>query len=120
MATQNGKTKRECVSHSPIFISMNKEISPNKRYSFPDNLSIVRRNGNILIISVETAKWIVLKNESQLSFFELLQIMPLGEALERFEGHYNDAQYVVIQLEARHFEDQNVHSCIYNEVKTLQ
>lgn len=120
MATQNGKTKRECVSHSPIFISMNKEISPNKRYSFPDNLSIVRRNGNILIISVETAKWIVLKNESQLSFFELLQIMPLGEALERFEGHYNDAQYMVIQLEARHFEDQNVHSCIYNEVKTLQ
>lgn len=99
---------------------MNKEISPHKQYSFPDNLSIVRRKGVILVISVDTAKWIVLKNEDQLSFFELLRRMPLGAALNAFSGQYEDAQQVVIQLEARNFEDKNVHSCIYNDVKTLQ
>lgn len=99
---------------------MEKEIPSNKKYNIPSHIDVIRYNSRILVISVDTAKWIVLENESQLKFFHLLQEYPLDQALSNFDGNYHDAQTVVIQLEARHFEDTNVHSCIYNDVKTLQ
>ena len=64
-----------------------------------------RYNGYILVIANETANWIVLENDSQLEFFELLKGFPLNEALDVFKGNMIDAQKTVIQLEAKRFEN---------------
>lgn len=76
-----------------------------KRYSVPDNIKIVRYRDSILVISVLTANWLVLKNEEQLRFFELLKTMQLSEALINFKGDLNDAKEVVLQLEGKNFEN---------------
>ena len=50
-----------------------KTIDPKKQYIFPQNISIVRYDSKILVIAVETGNWIVLENESQLKFLNLLK-----------------------------------------------
>lgn len=75
-----------------------------KRYSFPEDLVVVRHGGKWLPVAVDTACWIVLDNAAQLDFFNLLREHTLGESLELFHGEEADAAWVVTQLEARHFE----------------
>lgn len=82
-----------------------KEINLKKKYFFPENIKIVSYNSRILIVSVETGNWIVLENESQLDFFNLLKENSLEKALQLFNGDKNNAVQVVMQLEARHFEN---------------
>lgn len=89
-------------------IQKQKRIDPNKHYLFPDEISIIRHKDHILVISVNTANWIILDNDDQLLFFNLLKRHKLSEALEVFTGNISDAQKVVIQLEARDFENQDV------------
>ncbi len=88
--------------------TVHKQIDPSKKYIFPDNLSIVRHNSKILAIAVEFGNWIVLDNESQLDFFNLLKENTLEKALDLFKGDKNDAVHTVIQMEARQFERQEV------------
>lgn len=85
-----------------------KTIDPKKQYIFPQNISIVRYDSKILVIAVETGNWIVLENESQLEFYNLLNENTLEKSLELFKGEQNDAIQTVIQLEARRFENQKV------------
>ena len=61
-------------------MKVTKTIDLEKQYSFPENLKVVHRNESILIISRETANWIVLQNEFQLDFFELLKKYKLKDA----------------------------------------
>lgn len=84
-----------------------KTVPQEKRYSFPKTIKIIRYGGYILVVSIETANWIVLENEYQLRFFELLKGKNIGQSLEAFDGDYTDAQTVVTQLEARNFEYKN-------------
>lgn len=65
-------------------------------------------NECIFVIAVETGNWIVLDNEEQLEFFNLLIDYKLSDALSRFCGSIENAQKVVIQLEARDFENTQV------------
>jgi radical SAM protein with 4Fe4S-binding SPASM domain len=88
---------------SEEFIEKKKTIDLSFQYKFPDILKIVRHNGKILIIAPETANWIVLDNESQLTFFNLLKFKPLGESIDSFNGLNDDVQQVLIQLEAKQF-----------------
>lgn len=83
-------------------------VNPSKRYCLPEKTTIVRHNGYILVVADETANWIVLENDSQLDFFELLKVFPLNEALDVFKGKMIDAQKTVIQLEAKRFENLEV------------
>lgn len=83
-------------------------IDDNKRYTFPAKLTTVSYAGMFLIIADEYANWIVLKTKSQLDFFELLKKHSLKEALHLFNGEYEDAKYVVTQIEARKLESVNV------------
>jgi len=76
----------------------------NKYYSIPDNVKVIRYREYILVISVNTANWLVLKNEEQLRFFELLNTMQLSSALLSFKGDLKDAKDVVLQLEGKRFE----------------
>lgn len=82
-------------------MNIEKEISPNKRYKFPKNLEIIKFQEKYIIVSVDTACWIVLENKSQLDFFLLLQQYSIEEALSNFVGDEDDAQWVVAQIEAR-------------------
>ncbi len=86
-------------------MEIKKTIDPNKKYDMPESIKVVRHHNFILVIAPETAKWVVFKNEDQLAFFELLRTYTLKESLNLFKGDYQDAQHVVIQLEARRFED---------------
>lgn len=84
------------------------KIDPHKRYKIPVQLSVVRHGGRILIISIETACWIVLNNDEQLHFFELLKEYNLSDAINYFEGLQSDVLNVIIQLEARKFESMDI------------
>lgn len=86
-------------------MEVKKTIDPNKKYNMPPSIKVVKHRDSFLVIAPETAKWIVLDNDEQFDFFELLRNYTLQDSLNRFKGDYNNAQHVVIQLEARRFED---------------
>ena len=90
-------------------MQVTKTIDLEKQYSFPENLKVIHRNESILIISRETANWIVLQNEFQLDFFELLKKYKLKNAIGLFSGNSSDVQHVVIQIEARRFDRRDIH-----------
>lgn len=98
---------------------MKKNIDINKTYNIPKNISIVDVSEKILVISVDTAKWIVLNNQRQLDFFHLLRNNKLSDALNLFSGNINDAIHTITQIEAKKFELMEVSSCILEEVQTL-
>lgn len=83
-----------------------KSIDSKKQYIFPQSISIIHYDSKILVIAVETGNWIVLENNSQLEFFNLLKEYTLEKSLELFKGEQKDADQTVMQLEARHFENQ--------------
>ncbi len=87
---------------------LNKRILPTTKYSFPKEISIVKFNSKIIVISVETGNWIILENEKQLDYFNLLKVYDIDGALKNFDGQYSDAQNVVTQIEARNFCNLNV------------
>lgn len=85
-----------------------KHIDGNKQYKFSQNIKIVEYQNNYIVVSVDTANWIVLMNEEQLDFFHLLCNHSLQESLDLFNGSIENAKYTVMQLEARNFETVNV------------
>lgn len=100
------------------FTQKTKTIDLNKQYHFPHNLTIVKHKDYILIIASETVNWIVLENEDQLFFFELLKKHNLKKAIEIFNGSNIDIQHVIIQIEAKKFENLEVYKAI-NECTDL-
>ena len=82
-----------------------KEISNDYKFNLPAIIDIIRYRGKVLVIAREEANWIVLDNENQLIFFKLLRNNTLGESLSLFDGEEQDAEWVVTQLVARHFEE---------------
>ena len=85
---------------------MEKEIfiSDDKQYVFPDVIEVIHHKGKILVVAPECVNWIVLENEQQLALFNLLRIHTLLEALHISNITQEDAENVLIQLEARKFE----------------
>ena len=87
----------------------NKNIPLDKVYSFPTSLDVIQYQGKFLVISRETACWIVLENKEQLLFFELLKDHSIKDALNSFEGNEKDAIWVITQIEARRFDSDEIH-----------
>lgn len=83
-------------------------IPEDRKFVFPSNIAIVRYASRILVISVETANWLIFNNEEQLAFFELLGSYTLKEALSRNPGTPKDAEHVVTQIIARDFESLDI------------
>lgn len=79
-------------------------IDIKKRYKLP-NFKIIEFKNLYLVISPETANWIVLDNDEQLSFFKLLNKYSIEESLQNYSGELKNAQWVLTQLEARQFEN---------------
>lgn len=100
-------------------------IDINKKYSFPNKITSVNFHNKLLIISPETANWIVLTNKEQLVFFNLLKSNTITKAIELFSGTQSDIQEVLIQIEAKKFDStytqsatsgtENVHFYLTNE-----
>lgn len=85
------------------------QIDIGKKYDFPNTIEVVKHKDVWLAIAVETACWIVLNNESQLAFFNLLRRKTIASSLEEFSGILQDAQWVLVQLEARQFCSNECH-----------
>lgn len=82
----------------------NKEISGEKIYVMP-SYKVVYYKKLILIISPQTANWIVLKNEVQLNIFKgLADKNTIAEVMNKFEENQKDVIEVLTQLEAKEFE----------------
>ncbi len=95
-----------------------KSIPLDKIFALPSKMVNIRYANKILVVSPETANWIVLQNEEQLSFLNLLHNNQLGEALQHFSGSHQNAQAVVTQIIARKFENKKVH--FKHETGTMQ
>ena len=88
--------------------TIEKEIDLNKRYNFPSPIRIISYKNMYLVISVLTAKWIVLKNKEQLYFFDLLNNALIGQAIEAFNGSDDDWNNVLVQIEAKKIIETNI------------
>ena len=95
-----------------------KSIPLDKIFALPSKMVNIRYANKILVVSPETANWIVLQNEEQLSFLNLLRNNQLSEALQHFSGSHQNAQAVVTQIIARKFENKKVH--FKHETGTMQ
>ena len=89
-------------------ITVRKRISEDTKFTLPVKIKKVIYRGKMLVISPETANWIILENEEQWQFFQLLTSFDLGNALKQFNGAYDNAQYTVTQIVAKHFDNQIV------------
>lgn len=85
--------------------TVKKKISEDTKFTLPVNIKKVIYKGKIFVISPETANWIILENEEQWQFFQLLTSFDLGTALKQFCGAYENAQYTVMQIVAKHFDN---------------
>lgn len=88
--------------------TVKKKISENTKFTLPVNIKKVIYKGKIFVISPETANWIILENEEQWQLFQLLTSFDLGTALKQFCGAYENAQYTVMQIVAKHFDNLTV------------
>lgn len=89
-------------------ITVRKRISEDTKFTLPVKIKKVIYKEKIFVISPETANWIILENEEQWQFFQLLTSLDLGNALKQFCGAYENAQYTVTQIVAKHFDNQLV------------
>lgn len=79
------------------------EISDNKLYAIPANLSIHDIGGTILVICPDSARWIVLQNANQLEILRQLKLHTVSNLLQSNVYSANDIIDAVIQLEAKRF-----------------
>lgn len=88
--------------------SMEKNVEPDKKYILPTNLSYIEIDDSYLIISVDTANWLLLTNEKQLLILEMIKNHSVGEVFELLEINQleeGDFIYVLTEIEAKDFEN---------------
>ena len=86
------------------------ELSPTKIYKMPKPLFSVDYNNKTLIISRESANWILLNNSQQLAIFNFLaEGNNVLEVFQHFPANaQKDIYHVLVELEAKRFEDITV------------
>src|SRR5574344_2863637 len=87
-----------------------KRIELSKLYKFPSKFKVIKYKTKILVIAIDTARWIVLDSEKQLDIFNLLQQHTLEETIAISDASQNDIMSVVTQIEARHLERSEEHT----------
>ena len=89
-------------------MEIKRQISNDFVFDIPKRIQIVEHREKFIVISPDTATWLVV-NKQQLCFFQLLQTgETLGNALAKFNGKLEDAKWVVTQIVAKQFENKNV------------
>lgn len=84
-------------------MKINKTISLSTKYNLPQQINAIQYKGKWLIIAPECCNYIVLEKEIQYKFYSLLTKYSLNEALSKMDIPKEDAQAVLIQIEAKHF-----------------
>ncbi|QXM05426.1 radical SAM/SPASM domain-containing protein [Crassaminicella indica] len=90
-----------------------REIELGKVYKFPKNLKKVYYQGKIIIISVDTANWLVFDDENEWMIFDMLNNQKsINEVYEATSLKSNQMVEtfikVVTQIEAKCFENKNI------------
>ncbi|MBQ3624503.1 MAG: radical SAM protein [Prevotella sp.] len=88
--------------------AVKKQIDLEKRYCFPQNISVVNFKGRHIVISVDTLNWLVLENKKQLSVFQFLKNNSIRNTLKEFAENEYDVKFVITQVEAKDFENTDV------------
>lgn len=84
-------------------------IDPQKKYVIPDDLSIVRFENKLLVISPNTANWMVFPSELHIDILKAFQQeKSIEETLSHYIGDEDAVQEVVTQLEAKRFCTKHV------------
>lgn len=86
-------------------MQVKKAISLDYRFRLPAIIDYVDYGGKTIAVAREEGNWIVLDNPDQRSYFDALRSSTIGEALQTTRCAEKDAQWVVTQLIARHFEE---------------
>lgn len=82
-----------------------KEVSEDKIYFLPE-FQVIKYKNIFLAVAVELARWLVLKNETQLKILDALQShQSLKNILENFTSHQEDIAFVLTQIEATNLEN---------------
>ncbi len=88
---------------------MQKELDPTKIYQMPNTISIKKIKENYLVISIDTANWLLLTNDKQLSMFNFLSdSYSVQELFNAFPDDLQDILSVLTELEAKKFESLHV------------
>lgn len=81
-------------------------LQPQKRYKMPHSIHFERVDGKILVVSSESANWLLLHSENQLDIFNsLLQGKSIEEVFLNFQDNIADVYAVLTELEAKQFEN---------------
>ena len=83
-----------------------KEIDTTIKYDFPVGLVTKYIDNNILVISPDTASWLLLKNNEQLEIFDLLKKYNIKRTIEEIKVlsyDINNLIYVLTEIEAKGF-----------------
>jgi len=83
------------------------QLDVTKKYNMPNNLSRKYLPDGILIISVDTANWVLLHSHKQEKIFDLLMAFSIEDVLNQLEKSdlsLDDLLYVLTELEAKQFE----------------
>ncbi|OPX85536.1 MAG: Anaerobic sulfatase-maturating enzyme [Pelotomaculum sp. PtaB.Bin104] len=83
------------------------QLDITKKYNMPNNLSREYLPDGILIIAVDMANWLFLKNYEQEKIFDLLMKLSIEDVLTHLEDSdlsMDDLLYVLTELEAKQFE----------------
>ena len=86
-------------------MQVKKTISLDYQFRLPAVIDYVDYGGKTIVIAREEGNWIVLDNPYQRLYFEALRSDTIGKALQLTGCSEKDAQWVVTQLIARHFEE---------------
>ena len=88
---------------------MRAEINPQKKYQMPNNIVIREIDDKILIISPDSANWLLLHNDRQLNIYNALaKGVPALDVIKKFPAE--DVVSVLTELEAKQFETNRVNS----------
>ena len=84
-------------------------LSADKIYSLPEKIFIKTVFEKILVISSETANWLVLNNETQKKIYEHLSNgFNIAEVMKKFPRNREDILAVLKEIEAKDFESLEV------------
>ena len=86
------------------------ELNPQKIYSLPKTTHIEKIDHYYLVISPDTANWILVQNENQLEIYKnLASGKSVIDVIQNYpQEQINDVIHILTELEAKNFENKHV------------
>lgn len=86
------------------------ELNPEKIYRMPEGICIKEIDDKYLIISPNTANWVLAENSTQLEVYKQLSLgEKIIDVIQKFSPDYtNDVIRVLTEIEAKRFENKQI------------